>query len=44
MRREFNHTYEQTISLVKELKNSNDYLNRSIGVEPNASIALRIKR
>ena len=44
MRKEFNIGYDETISLIKELKNINDYLNKAIGVESTNSIALRIKR
>ncbi len=44
MRREFTSTYEQAISLIKELKNSNDHLNRAIGLDPHHSIQARLTR
>lgn len=44
MRREFNAGYDEAITLIKEVKNSNDYLNRAVGVESPTSVALRVRR
>lgn len=42
MRREFTSTYEQAISMIKEIKNSNDSLNKTIGLDHHASIYTRL--
>lgn len=43
MRRQFNSSYESVIGLIKSMKNSNDYLNRTIGIESPAALTAHLR-
>ena len=43
MRREFSNGYGEAIRLIKQLKSSNDNLNRQVGLEKTSTILLKLQ-
>lgn len=42
-KREFMQMYDEAVQLLKQYKQQNDTLSKSIGIEHNSSLALRIR-